>query len=360
MSNKLKYIKDLKVNLDIATIKQLEAKAIKKINMLDGALAISDNSDLIDKIILMKEIIHNNKIENINTTYMEMINTYNDHNIDGSKNKTVFHNKEAIKYGKDFINSNGFISKQLLIEIQQIIRQTNETIRKTPVYIKNNRNKVIYEPIQGYENIIEYLNELEIFINDDFNNEYLLFNDLSSLSKLAIIHYQFEAIHPFSDANGRTGRILNNLYLFLKKEITQLNFSLSYYIFQNKTQYYNLLDSIYKNEQHINEFIIYMLKGIIEGSESTFELIINIKNAYQLLLNQIPSNLKIDKSKLIYQFNNLSITYNSFKDTLGISLNTAKKYLSILEQKNIVVCINKQKHLYLFKCVYDLLINDEN
>ena len=346
----LKFIKDIDIKLE-KNIFENEYWASKQLSKLDGYLLNSEFYNLYTNIILLKEIVNNNKIENIHTTYYNLISLYPKKNASNDV-LTTFYNIEAINYGKEWILKNNFIDKKLLIKIQSIIRNTDDEIRKTyGTVIKNQENKVIYEPPQGYSLILDYLDDLETFINNDEYSH--IFKKLKPLSKLAIIHYQFESIHPFNYGNGRTGRILNILYLLLKKEIQNPILSLSYFIFKNKNEYYNLLNQTNKDIQKLNDFILYILKGISESSKEGIEIINDLKRIYINLKNKL-REIKINDKKLLKLYNSLTFSLEDFKKILQISDNTARKYLKELTNSNHIEIINKNSNhkKYIF---YDLL-----
>ncbi|MDE5767480.1 MAG: Fic family protein, partial [Malacoplasma sp.] len=338
----LKFLKDIKIEL-VNQIYEDEYWSSKKISKLDGYLSNSDFSQLYKNIILLKEIVNNNKIENIHTTYYDLISFYpNKNNVSDDSLKT-FYNIEALKAGKEYIHKNEYIDKKILVDIQKIIRNTSEGIRKTVgTVIKSHGNKIIYEPPQGFSTILDYLDDLEKFINDDsYSSD---FKNLKPLSKLAIIHYQFESIHPFNDGNGRTGRILNILYLMLKKEIDNPIMSLSFYIFKNKNDYYSLLNKTNQDSKYLNDFIKFILKGISESSEKGIKMIDDLKNIFNEIYKKL-NNAKIKKNQLLILYNYLTFSFDQFKKTLNISENTARKYLKEMIENNQLEIINKNsKH----------------
>ena len=157
------------------------------------------------------------------------------------------------------------------------LRNNYDNIRKnTGTKLANpTNNTVVYTPPEGENIIREKLAKLEVFINDD------AFSDLDPLIKMALIHYQFEAIHPFSDGNGRTGRILNVLYLIQQELLGLPVLYLSHYIIQNKSDYYRLLKSI-TEENNWEEWVLFVVNGVAETSKMTLEKI----NAILLLKQQ--------------------------------------------------------------------------
>lgn len=347
----MKFIKELNIVLD-NEMRKKEYKATKSISKLDGFLLNSVFKEAFDKIIVLKEVMNNNLIENIHTTYIQLMCMLTSDNFKRNKNdKLTFNNIEALKHGISFISKHGFISTKLLIKIQQILRDVNEEIRRDPnVVILNSKNEVVYRPPSSYDEIVSLLNELEIFINSE-NNEY------GNLIKMALVHYQFESIHPFSDGNGRTGRILNILFLILKNEIDQPILSLSYFISKNKEKYYLLLNKANKNDKNIKCFINFILDGLYESSLESILIIDKIKKIFYSLDFE---NLKFDKEKILSLFNKVYFDLKDVMTIFNISYNTAKKYLNIWEEKKYISRIDsndKQTNYYIFSSLLDFINN---
>jgi Fic family protein len=161
----------------------------------------------------------------------------------------------------DLIN-NGILSINDIVKIQGILENNDAGIRtQVGTKLKNDKTgEVIYEPPQDYQEIIKLFNNLESYINEK--------NDLDSLINMAIIHYQFEAIHPFYDGNGRTGRIINILYLMLNDLLDLPVLYLSGYIINNKAKYYQLLREV-DAKDNWQGWILYMLNGLEQTATHT-------------------------------------------------------------------------------------------
>jgi Fic family protein len=176
------------------------------------------------------------------------------------------------------------------------------------------------------------MNNLEVFINDD------KIMDVDPLIKMAIVHHQFESIHPFYDGNGRTGRILNILYLVQKKLLHLPILYLSKYIIKNKSDYYRLLQEVRVNNSW-EDWIIYMLDGIEKTAIETIILINSIKQLMQeyktLIRSQYPKMYSQDLLNNLFKYPYTKIEY--IQSDLEISRNTAIRYLEELVKSNILV-----------------------
>ena len=152
-------------------------------------------------------------------------------------------------------------------DIQQVLEHNNAGFRRVPgTTLKNQLGEIVYTPPQNADEIESLMANLEGFINDD------TISDLDPLIKMAIIHHQFESIHPFFDGNGRTGRIVNILYLVTKDLLDIPILYLSRYVIRNKGEYYRLLQDVRVNNSW-EEWVLFMLKGIEETAEQTIYLV---------------------------------------------------------------------------------------
>ena len=192
--------------------------------------------------------------------------------------------------------------------------------------------EVVFEPPQDNDTIQRLLTNLEAYINEP--------NELDPLVNMAIIHYQFETIHPFYDANGRTGRIINILYLILKELLDIPILYLSSYIIQNKADYYRLLQEV-RTKENWEEWILYMLDGVEQTALETVELI----NGIHRLMGEIKEVIK-EKLPKIYSKDLVEILFmhpytkiEFLMSGMDIHRDTASKYLRELESIDILESI---------------------
>jgi Fic family protein len=211
----------------------------------------------------LQEAKDSSGIENIITTQDELYKalTVNRTRI-SAETKEVVNYRKAILHGFDLVKKQGFIGVNDIVSIQEKLVENSAGIRSTPgTVLKNDKTgEVVYTPPQDKDEIIDLLTN---FIHH-FNEQ----DDLSPLINLAIFHYQFESIHPFYDGNGRTGRILNILYLLLKELIDVPILYLSSYIIDNKSEYYRLLNHTNKTGDW-QEWILFILKAVESTSRAT-------------------------------------------------------------------------------------------
>ncbi len=257
--------------------------------------------------------------------------------------KEVQRYKEALYRGFSLILENKLLLKKHIIEIQQILEDNNAGIRtQSGTQLKNSvTGEIIYTPPQNNQEIHNLMDNLEQYINNDELEDY------DTLTKMAIIHYQFESIYPFYDGNGRTGRILNILYLVLKGLLDLPILYLSSFIIKEKEQYYKLLNQI-RTQDNWEEWILYMLEGVETTSKNSVMLIENIR----LLIEETKMTIKNDLSK-IYSKDLLNLLFvhpytkiNFLVEELNITRKTASNHLKQLEEIGILKSIKMGREVY--------------
>ena len=344
----------------IITINVLHAlnKANKALAELKGIAKKLPNQSMLVNTIALREAKASSEIENIFTTDDELYKslTIKETELKGGAKEVLFY-RQALWTSYNEINKNKEIDLGLLINIYQKIKQVNDGIRppQTETVIMKRSGgllggSVVYTPPRGIDNIKIKLKNLFEFINDDEKYPY------DSLIKIAIAHYQFEAIHPFRDGNGRAGRILNILVMVQKQLLEVPILYLSAYIIRNKEEYYYLLNRVTATDIWEN-WIIFMLKAIEETSLYTINKIEEIdrlfSNTYDLVKKKLPHIRKETVEKIFEQ------PYTSPKKIMddGVkSINTAKKYLKQMTDLGIMVAkkIGKET-IYLNIDLYNLL-----
>lgn len=224
-----------------------------------------------------------------------------------------------------------------ILEIHKELEQNDAGIRKLPgTELKNEQTgATIYTPPQNHEDIIRLMSNLERFINDE------TLTDLDPLVKMAVIHYQFESIHPFYDGNGRTGRIINILYLVAKGLLDIPILYLSRYIISNKMEYYRLLQEV-RNTGDWERWVLYMLEGVETTARQTIWLIQSIKKIMMEYKHRIRKELpKIYSQDLLNNlFRHPYTKIEYLQNDLRVSRLTSTKYLQKLTEHGF---LNKSK-----------------
>lgn len=275
----------------------LETKSIlRQLNLANRSLAelkglamtIPNENILIDCLTL-QEAKGSSEVENIVTTHDALFRA--DLNlkqtiIDAST-KEVQNYRQAMKKGFFLVRKDRLLTNNIIKEIQSELEMNTAGFRTAPgTSLRNDRDEVVYIPPQDSREIVRMMNNLERFINEKE------MSSMDPLIKIAIIHHQFESIHPFYDGNGRTGRIIVILYLIVSNLLDLPILYLSRYITQNKAEYYRLLQDVRdKGDDNLQEWenwILFMLKGIEETSIETIRLVKGIST----LMNDYKQRLR--------------------------------------------------------------------
>ncbi|MFN8282826.1 MAG: Fic family protein [Chitinophagales bacterium] len=334
-----------KANLETIELLKLTIKANKLLAELKGYCQTLPNPNLLLNTIVLQESKESSAIENIVTTQDELYKATLDlgNSIKNSAAKEVIQYRQAMYWGLEQMQKNGLITTNLLVGIMQRLRGTTENIRKNPgTKLANPISKdIVYTPPEGEEIIRTKLAALEKFINDDE------FSDLDHLTKMALIHYQFEAIHPFSDGNGRTGRILNVLYLINKDLIGLPVLYLSYYIIQNKPDYYRLLREVTENGNW-TEWVAFIIKGVGDTASLTLNKINAILKLRADSENLLKITLKSSYSRELVDllFSHPYIKIKILEENNIAKRQTAAEYLKKLEHAGILNSIKVGKENY--------------
>lgn len=342
------------VDLETKRILKQLVSAHKYLSELKGYSETIPNKNILINAIIINESKDSSEIENIITTHDDLYREMSSQSSNNLASKEVENYRTALWKGFDLVSTNNILSINMIIQIQEIIEKNSAGIRKVPgTVLKNDKTgEIVYTPPVGENVIREYLSNLEKYINID--------DEMDDLIKLAVIHYQFESIHPFYDGNGRTGRIINVLFLILKGLLDSPILYLSRFIIRNKDTYYHLLQDV-RESNNWEEWIIFILKGIEEISKETLDLTKLINNEVLLMRDEIKENLpKIYSKELIEILFKEFYTKTIFVEKgLNVTRKTAVNYLKKLEEKGFLISekIGKER-IYQNKRLFDLVKNN--
>lgn len=328
-------LKELPLTIDIETKAVLKSlpSAHAALAELKGIATTIPNQNILINTIGLQEAKDSSAIENIITTHDDLFKS--EINIDFAKSagaKEVQNYISALKKGFELVKQNGLITNRIILEIQKELERNNAGFRKLPgTALKNTlTGETIYTPPQDFEEINRLMTNLEKFINDPS------ISDFDPLVKMAVIHYQFESIHPFYDGNGRTGRIINILYLITRNLQNLPVLYLSRYIIQNKSDYYRLLQEI-RLKENWEEWLLFMIKGIEKTSRETIGLIIQIRELMMEYKNLLRNNYKFYSQELLNNLFKHPYTKIEFiVNDLGVSRITAAIYLNKLAEDGLL------------------------
>jgi Fic family protein len=346
----------LPFDLESRTVLKKLARAHQALAELKGIAATIPNESILINTLALQEAKDSSAIENIITTQDDLFRSDSaSRSFVTQSAKEVHFYADALRYGFGRVRTQGLLTNNHILEIQAIIEDNGAGFRKLPgTALKNDATgEVIYWPPQEPQEVIELMANLEQFINNDG------LCDWDPLTKMAVIHHQFESIHPFYDANGRTGRIINILYL-VKQDLLKIPvLYLSRYINQNKSDYYRLLQAV-RTENDWERWVLFMLDRVEQTSQQTIVLIEGIKRLMLFAKHKMRAELpKIYSQDLLNNLFRHPYTKIEFVvDELQITRKTAAKYL---EETVSVGLLQKHRvakeNYYLNVGLYDLLLN---
>jgi len=324
----------VKQDLETRAVLKKLALAHRSLAELKGILTSIPNQSILLETLTLQEARESSAIENIISTFDEVYQSNLLSNIFASPAaKEVHQYAAALKKGFELVKKHHLLTINHILQIQEVVEQNRAGFRKLPgTRLMNDKTgQVVYMPPQDYDTILSFMNNLETFINDDG------IMDADPLIKMAIIHHQFESIHPFYDGNGRTGRIINILYLVQKGLLHLPVLYLSHYIIQHKADYYRLLQEV-RDEGKWEEWILFMLDGIEKTAAASVKLIASMKELMQQYKQQIRSNHpKLYSQDLLNNLFKYPYTKIEFLQTdLQISRSTAIRYLDALIKAGIL------------------------
>jgi Fic family protein len=282
--NELPNLKDINFTESPEILRHL-AKASRHLGELNGLCASLPDPQLLINTIVLQESKDSSAIENIVTTQDELYKAAAEEGTSSHAAKEVLNYREALYVGLEKMTAQrNVLTTNTMVEIVQTIKQNKSGIRNTPGTALKNAitGEIVYTPPCCEDILREKLSALEQFINDQENSP------LDPLVKMALIHYQFEAIHPFADGNGRTGRILNALYLVQQELLTQPVLYLSSYIVKFKTEYYQLLKGVTEQDKW-HDWVMYILTALAETAQLTTKKIramLSLKEDYEEQMKQ--------------------------------------------------------------------------
>jgi Fic family protein len=328
------------------------ALASRKLAELKGVAASIPNQAILINTLGMQEAKDSSAIENIVTTHDELFkdDAFPESAVNPAA-KEVLRYRQALRIGFEQVHETGLLTNNHILQIQAELEQNNAGFRKLPgTALKNDLGETVYTPPQSQEIITDLMGDLERFINesDSFNADPLI--------KMALLHHQFESIHPFYDGNGRTGRIINVLYLVKEGLLDIPVLYLSRHIVRTKADYYRLLQAV-RDQDAWEEWVLYMLTVVEITAGDTITTIHAIKTALMDAKHHIRDQYRFYSQDLINNLFTHPYTKIEFIESdLNVSRLTATKYLDALTEGGF---LQKQKigrtNYYINKALNDIL-----
>ena len=300
---------------------------------LKGVALSIPNQHILINTLTIQEAKDSSAIENIITTHDELyrakLGTEKGLNM---STKEVQDYRVALQLGFEVVSKKKMLTVNDLNRIQSALESNNAGIRRLPGTMLRNASTgdVVYQPPQDSTEIQTLMSNLAQYINDPEMDDYDI------LVKMAVIHYQFESIHPYYDGNGRTGRILNILFLILNGLLDLPILYLSRYIIKHKRDYYRLLQEV-RDKDNWEDWLLYMINGLETTARETIDLISQMKQLMMEMKHLIRGNYKFYSQDLLnnlFKYPYTKIEY--VMEDLGVSRVTASNYLNTLAENEVL------------------------
>jgi Fic family protein len=332
------------VDFDAPELLKALAQAHRHLAELKGCAKSIPNQGILINTLTLQEAKASSEIESFVTTQDELFQA----DLQWAEwvspaAKEVSRYREALRQGFEQMQTQqGLLTNGGLIALFQTLKNSSEGFRTIPgTVLKNEKSgETVYVPPQGAAEVQQHMAALERFINDSNSA-------LDPLMQMALIHHQFESIHPFSDGNGRVGRIVCVLYLTKHGLLNAPILYLSRYINRNKADYYRLLQSV-RDQGVWHDWLMFMLQGVAETAQTTVVLVEGVRDLMaktkQRLRNELPKLYSQDLLNNLFHHPYTRIEF--VQNDLGVTRQTAAKYLKQLAEKGLVQEHAKGKHLY--------------
>ena len=325
----------LPTSIETPAVLRASARAHRHLAELKGRAVSVPNPTILLDTLTLQEARASCEVENIVTTqdWLYRADLFPDSAVDPAA-KEVARYRAAVKRGFDWLRSeNSQLTNDLLIELYQLVTSRADGFRTEPGTVIGNAHtgEIVYVPPQDPNEVAAKMTELERFAND---------NELSSLDplvKMAVIHHQFESIHPFTDGNGRVGRIVNVLYLVRSGLLESPILYLSGFITRNRAHYYQALQEV-RDEGDWERWLLYMLDAVSETACRTLVIVERIRELMAEYKHAIRSKLpRIYSHELVNNiFRNPYTKIDFVRREVGVSRPTAARYLEALTDEGFL------------------------
>jgi Fic family protein len=306
-------------------LKKLTA-ASRRLAELKGVAASMPNQDILISTLGLQEAKDSSAIENIVTTHDELFREVAfPEGATSAATKEVARYRQALRVGFAAVRDTELLTNNHILRIQSELERNHAGFRKLPgTALKAGDGRIVYTPPQDPATIVALMRDLERFINEDERF------DTDPLIKMALIHHQFESIHPFYDGNGRAGRIINVLYLVKQSLLDTPVLYLSRHIVQTKSDYYRLLQDVRERDAW-EDWVLYMLSAVEQTATAGIGTIQAIKAQLMDYKHRIRAQHRFYSQDLINNLFSHPYTKIEFiQDDLKVSRLTATKYLEAL------------------------------
>lgn len=338
-----------------AVLRQLAA-ASRQLAELKGVAASIPNQQILVTSLGIQEAKDSSEIENIFTTHDELFRDAASPDAAGNPAaKEVIRYRQATRVGFEQVRSTGLLTNNHILNIQGALEQNDAGFRKVPgTVLKDATGRVVYTPPQDAQEIQRLMHDLERFVNGE--SRY----DADPLIRMALIHHQFESIHPFYDGNGRTGRIVNVLYLVKEQLLDIPVLYMSRHILHTKSEYYRLLRDVRERDAW-EDWVVYMLAVVERTAREGIATVSAIRDALLDVKHRVRRDYKFYSQDLINNiFSNPYTKIQFVEEELGVSRITATKYLDQLADGGVLRKVKAgRSNLYINVRLYAILTGSE-
>ena len=356
-------IPSLALNFDIESkdiLRQVN-RANRALAELKGIAATIPNETILISTLTLQEAKDSSEIENIVTTQDDLYKAEIDieKQLITAATKEVLKYREALQRGFELVRKDSLLTNSRIKDIQMHLEGNRAGFRsQAGTTLKNSKGEIVYIPPQSIDEIERSMANLEAFINHPAMCE------VDPLIKMAIIHHQFESIHPFYDGNGRTGRIINVLYLVINGLLDLPILYLSRYITQNKSQYYSLIQAIRDKDENNalewEEWILFILKGVEQTARDTIRLVRGISKLMQeykqILRPLFGKNYKHELLNNLFYHPYTKIEF--MQRDLMVQRKTASKYLNKMVDEGVLIVVKiGRENYYINQALVALFLN---
>ena len=336
-------------------------KANRALAELKGVATTIPNEAILINTLTLQEAKESSEIENIVTTQDDLYKAEIDvgKQLITAATKEVLRYRETLQLGFQLVKEEAQLSNKIVKKIQMYLVGNQAGSRsQAGTMLKNGQGETVYTPPQSRDDIERAMANLEAFINRPEMCE------IDPLIKMAIIHHQFESIHPFYDGNGRTGRIINVLYLVINRLLDLPILYLSRYITQNESQYYSLIQAIRdkgeENSREWQEWILFILKGVEQTALDTTRLVQGIsalmQRHKQTLRPLFGKNYRHELLNNLFYHPYTKIEF--MQRDLMVQRKTAAKYLNVMVEAKVLVVVRiGRENYYINHALMDLFLN---
>ena len=327
---------------ETAPILKKLTSASRQLAELKGVAGSIPNQSILINTLGLQEAKDSSEVENIVTTHDELFKGEDQPGFSASAgSKEVLSYRQALNAGFEQVRESGLLTLNHILQIQEVLEENRAGFRKLPgTALKDAGGQTVYMPPQDPDEVLRLMGDLECFLNGDQAF------DADPLIRMCLIHHQFESIHPFYDGNGRTGRILNVLFLVKERLLDIPVLYLSSHIVRTKGEYYRLLQAV-RDYDAWEDWVLYMLNAVEQTAIHSIETIHDIKGALYDYKHRIRARHKFYSQDLINNlFTHPYTRIEYIERDLNVSRITATKYLDALAADGFLLKQKKGRGSY--------------